>query len=216
MTILKVSEEKVGPSTVINIDMALDQAPVFPSVCPCCVEHIDKGAFIVATCIHLPPVYFPACKRCARHAAIFSRINSVMGTALLVLTALTVAGILFYRGMDSVDESGGDFSWQVFGGISNLLFPFISPINGLVTVLGGAVVLAVYAFIYWVAISPVSFLLCKPSCNWFNQAARTDRRYSSESGGYMRRFIFENPTYATLFRRANSAVADVPDALKGG
>jgi hypothetical protein len=215
MTILKISEEKLGPSSVINIDTTLDHTPNFPSLCPCCVELVDKGAFLVAACEHLPPVYFPACKVCARHTAFFSRVSRVMGTAFLILTVLTVAGVLFYRGMDGVEESGGGFWWQVFGGISNLLFPFMSPINALVTFLGGALVLLVYAFVYWVAMAPVSFLLCKPSCKWFNQAARTSRGYSSEAGGHVRRFIFENPKYAVHFRRANRSVADVAGIVKG-
>jgi hypothetical protein len=137
-----------------------------------------------------------------------------MGTVMLVLTVLTVAGVLFYRGMDAVEESGGNFWWQVFGGISNLVFPFISPINALVTFLGGVLVLLVYAFVYWVAMAPISFLLCKPSCKWFNQAARTSRGYSSEAGGYFRRFIFENSKYATHFRRANRYAADVSGSVK--
>ena len=186
-----------------NIDTTLDHAPVFPSLCPCCAELIDKGAFIVATCSHFRPVYFPACKVCARHTAFFNHVNRIMGTVSIILPVLTVAGVLFYRGMDAVEESAGGLGWQVFGAIFNLSFPFVSPINALVAFLGGALALFVYALIYWVAMAPVSYLLCKPTCKWVDQAARTSRGYCSETGGYFQRFIFENPKYSRHFRRAN-------------
>jgi hypothetical protein len=215
MAILKVSEEKVGHSTVVNIDTTLDHAPVFPSLCPCCVEPIDLGAFIVATCNHLRPVNFPACKVCARHTAFFNRVSRVMGPISIILPVLTVAGVLLYRGMDAVEESGGSLGWQVFGGIANLSFPFLSPINAMVAFLGGALALLAYAFVYWVAMAPVSYILCKPTCKWFNQAARTSRVYSSETGGYFRRFIFANPKYSKHFRRANRTATDLERSVSG-
>ena len=213
MTILKVSTEKVGPSTVINVDMKLNDVPVFPGFCPCCAELADDGAFIVATCKELPPVSFPACEICARHAVIEGRISSFMGPLMFILTVLTVAGFFVFRGANFMAEKGASAGWQALGALSNLRFPFMSPINAGITLLGGFAVLLVYLFIYWVCMTPIMRLLSKSSCNWFNQAARTTRWYYSDAGGYCRRFIFENPKYATFFRKANGPEMNVSETV---
>jgi len=216
MSILKISEEKVGPSTVINMDMKLDEVPVLPRFCPCCAELADEGAFIVASCKELPPVSFPACEICARHTVIEGRVSSFVGPLIFVLTVLTVVGFLAVRGADKVAQKGGDSFWQTLGGLSALQFPFTSPINAGVTLLGAFGVLIVYLFIYWLVMTPIMRFFEKSSCKWFKQAARTARWYSSDAGGYCRRFIFENPKYAELFRKANSPETKVSTASPGG
>jgi hypothetical protein len=213
MPIIKISEEKVGPSMVINVDMGLNDVPVFPAVCPCCMEPTEDGAVIVALCKQLPPISFPACKVCARHSALEGRISAFVGPLLFMMTILTVAGFLIYRGVHNTAQLGlgAGAGWQVFGALLNLQFPFMSPINAGVTLLGGFAVLLVYLFIYWLIVSPIFWYLGKSSCKWFNQAARTTRWFYSGAGGYCRRFILENPEYATQFSKANGPETDLYD-----
>lgn len=203
MTIHKVSEEKVGPSKVTNVDMGLNDEPVFPPVCPCCAEPVEQGAVIIAECAELPPVSFPACSICARHTALESRIAGFVGPGLFFLTVLTVAGFLLHRGADKASQMGLGSGWQAFGALNSLQFPFMSPINAGVTALGGFAVLLVYLAVYWLAMTPLFWFLSKRSCQWFNQAARSVRWYDSAAGGYCRRFILENAAYAARFAAAN-------------
>jgi len=214
MPILKTSSEKVGSKTVIHVDMPLNEQPVFPPACPCCVERLDEGAFIVATCDRLPPVPFPSCKICARHTTVEDRISSIVGPGFLALTVLIIAGVLIYRGASNVGSAGATGGWQAFGALANLRFPFLGPINAAVTLACGAVVQVVLFLIYGAVMYPVLKVLSKSSCRWFEQSVRTKRHYD-RSAGDCRRFVFENPAYASRFVEANSPAKSEDRSLSG-
>lgn len=201
MPIMKASQEKVGSHAVMNVDVGLNDEAVFPAFCPCCAEPAEEGATHVAACKDLPPVVFPACKICARHLSLEDKISSVMGPAMVYLSLLTVVGVLFYRGARNTGELGK--GWQLMGGVYNLQFPFMGPLNAALTLGGGVAVFLGLLFVYWLVMRPLFWRLSKRSCNWYIQAARTVRR-SDPAGGECRRFIFENLDYAAKFIKANS------------
>lgn len=203
MAILRVSHEKVGPSDVVLVDVPLDGAPSFPPVCPCCVEPVDEGAHLTAACEHLPPVAVPACRTCERHNRIEDRIAGVVAPIMLTASVLAVTACIAHRGAVWAASKGASAGWQAFSALAALRFPFSSPINFGITALGAGVTLLVLLAIYAAIMRPILKLLSKPSCLWFNQAARTTRSYSSQAGGHFRRFIFENPAYAERFIQLN-------------
>jgi hypothetical protein len=204
MSLLKVSHEKVGPSAIVNVFMEPGGPPAFPRTCPCCGELADEDSFIVARCDGLPAVLFPACADCAKHTEVNNGISGVMVPVIVGLTILSVVAFLFLRGVGNAQETAAGSGWQVFAGLSNLLFPFKGMINALVTVLGAGVVLVAYLFAYKGLMHLFFGHLNKESCKWFNQAARLEKSHTGADGKpRQRRFIFENPAYAAQFIKAN-------------
>ena len=203
MAIIKVSEEKTGPNTLINVDVGLNDELAFPPVCPCCVEPAEQGAALVAECKELPEVVFPACAVCARHIAIEDRISSVLGPAMFFVSVGTVFGVLFYRGARATGGAGAGAGWQVAGGLLNMQFPFMGPVNAALSIAGGVAVLLVLLFIYWAVMGVLLKCYSKGACSWIRRAAGLSRWFYSE-GGYCRRLTFDNRAYSAKFVESNS------------
>jgi hypothetical protein len=202
MPIIKVADEKTGPNTVVNVDVGLNDALVFPPICPCCVEPSEPGAVIIAECKHLPAIVFPACEKCRRHLRIEDSISSVLSPIMLAVSVLSVFGTLFYRGATATAGAGAGQGWQVLGGLLNMQFPFMGPINFAICVAGGGAVFLAMLFVYWVFMTVLLKFFTKASCGWIRGAVRLSRWYYS--GEHCRRLTFDNPAYAARFVEANS------------
>lgn len=201
MSIHYVAEMKTGPNTVVNVDIGVNDDISFPPICPCCAEASEPGAEIAAQCQELPAVVFPACAICQRHLRIEDRISSVLGPAMLAVSVLSVFGTLFYRGAKATAGAGAGQGWQVFGGLLNMQFPFMGPINFAICVAGGGAVFLGLLAVYWVFMTVLLKFFTKGSCGWIQGAVRLSQSYVG--GVHCRRLTIDNRAYAERFVAAN-------------
>lgn len=159
--------------------------PVFPSVCPCCLERSAPGAQIRVQGPQSLRFEFPACAVCARHVVIDKKITDTLGAVLFTLALLTVAVGLFVRG-----------GWPA------LFEPFRSPIRLAMTAGVGLILMIVWGLLLKaVVIWPLekAMRLHKPACKGTSTPVKWGLFEKSTRAG----LAFENVEYGRRFAKEN-------------